>query len=268
VAGRKVGDENHIVVIENQFGKTNHDHLGKLLTYAAVNEAMTGIWISEKVSDDHRKVIDWLNDNTPPQVSFYLVELKAYCIGDSPVAPELFVVCRPNMQTKIRDKAKPENQDRALWRKEFWEDVLSFIKEQNPPFRVQSAGVDSWSAITVGRSGFCIALSIETRSKRVCCQLIINPAWRLSAFEQLHTQREAIEQEIGSSLEWQALPDMKISRIKLYADLDPTEPSNHEEIKVWMNRQANAFYRAFPSRVQSLNADETAFLAENQVSEN
>lgn len=64
IVGHLVGDENHRLVIENQFGKTNHDHLGKLLTYAAQHTAMTGIWLSEYVADDHREVIDWLNNFT------------------------------------------------------------------------------------------------------------------------------------------------------------------------------------------------------------
>lgn len=69
IVGNRLGDEIHVVVIENQYGKTNHDHLGKLLTYAAVHRAMTGIWISEMISDDHRQVIDWLDENTPPNVN-------------------------------------------------------------------------------------------------------------------------------------------------------------------------------------------------------
>ena len=82
-----VGEEKHRVVIENQFGRTNHEHLAKLLTYAATQKAMTGIWIAEEVADDHRQVIDWLNENTPDTISFFVAELKAYRISDSPAAP-------------------------------------------------------------------------------------------------------------------------------------------------------------------------------------
>lgn len=72
-----VGDESHVVVIENQFGRTNHDHLAKLLTYAAVHKAVVGIWIAEEAADDHRQVIDWLNENTPNTVSLYLAEAQS-----------------------------------------------------------------------------------------------------------------------------------------------------------------------------------------------
>ena len=69
IVGRALGDENHVVIIDNQYNKTDHDHLGKMLTYAAVHSATTGIWISERVSEDHRQVIDWLNSVTPPNAS-------------------------------------------------------------------------------------------------------------------------------------------------------------------------------------------------------
>ena len=72
-----VGDESHVVVIENQFGRTNHDHLAKLLTYAAVQKAVVGIWIAEEAADDHRQVIDWLNENTPNTVSLYLASKRS-----------------------------------------------------------------------------------------------------------------------------------------------------------------------------------------------
>src|SRR5262245_26819312 len=52
------------VVIENQFGKTNHDHLGKMLTYAATLGAAAVVWIAERFTDEHRKAIEWLNDHT------------------------------------------------------------------------------------------------------------------------------------------------------------------------------------------------------------
>ena len=97
IVGNLVGDEKHIIVIENQFGRTNHDHLAKLLTYAAAHNAMTGIWIAEEAPDDHRQVIDWLNENTPDNISLYLVEVKAYTIGTSDPAPRLDAVCRPNV---------------------------------------------------------------------------------------------------------------------------------------------------------------------------
>lgn len=116
--GNLLGDENHIVVIENQYGKTNHDHLGKLLTFAAVHKAMTVIWIAEKVSDDHREVIDWLNENTLTNVNLYLVGLELFRIGNSPAAPQLDIVCRPNLTVKeTKSGLSQAGQGHHLWRR-------------------------------------------------------------------------------------------------------------------------------------------------------
>ena len=261
VVARLQGDENHAVIIENQFGKTNHDHLGKLITYAAVNDATTAIWISETASDDHRKAVDWLNENTPPNVNFYLARIHAYRIGSSPAAPLLDVVCRPNFQVKSRPSV---NGDRQVWLKDFWEDVLGDIRERNPPYRVQSPSTAHWSAITTGRSGFYMAISTMARSTKICCEFIINTSWRLDAFAQLEEQREEIEREIGESLEWLALPEMKQSRIQLQSELDPRELANREEIKKWMFEKSVAFYLAFSPRTRILQPSANAIIQPEQ----
>lgn len=256
IVGHALGDENHIIVIENQYGKTDHDHLGKMLTYAAVHAATTGIWLTERVSEDHRQVIDWLNNITPPNVNFFLAEIKAYRIDDSPVAPQLDVVCRPNLEVKVqRGESKQELKDRHVWRKEFWEEILTYIKDQNPPFNVQSPSIDHWSSIAIGRSNFSIALSLVPKHQCITCELTITPSWKDSAFEQLAAQREDIESELGKPLEWLPLPGRKVARIMVKANIDPKNDSNRELVKQWMNEQANAFYRVFRSRVQNLSAD-------------
>ncbi len=179
IVGHALGQPNHKIVIENQFGRTDHDHLGKLLTHAAMHSAMTGIWLAEKVSDDHRKVIDWLNDNTPQTVSLYLAEIRAYRIGDSPAAPQLDVVSRPNLQTKLEvGDTNAELKERHIWRKQFWEEILGFIRDQKPPFRVQSPSTDAWTNIAIGRSHFAIALTLTPKRQCIGCELYMTPPWK------------------------------------------------------------------------------------------
>jgi hypothetical protein len=253
IVGHALGDENHVIVIENQFGKTNHDHLGKLLTYASTHSAMTGIWMSEHVADDHRKVIDWLNDNTPPTVSLYLAQVQAYRIGDSPAAPQLDVVSRPNVQTKIRrGEGDPALKERHIWRRDFWEEILEHIKAQNPPFRVQSPGANAWTNISIGRSEFTLGLTLTPKRQCIGCELYIAPSWKEEAFAQLEAQRDVVEREVGEPLQWLPLPDKKVARILLESPLDPRDPKNRDEIKKWMYKQAMAFYKAFHPRVKAL----------------
>jgi len=252
ISGHLLGDANHKVVIENQFGRTNHDHLGKLLTHAAMHSAMTGIWLAEKVADDHRKVIDWLNDNTPKTVSLYLAEIKAYRIGDSAPAPQLSIISRPNLQAKIEIEQEPgELKERHIWRKQMWEEILGYIKDQKPQFRVQSPGTDAWSNIAIGRGYFALSLTLTPKRQCIGCELWMNPPWKEDAFAQLAEQREAIESEIGERLQWKPL-EGKTARILLEAPIDPADPANREAVKAWMHKHALAFYKAFHDRVKKL----------------
>ncbi len=254
IVGHALGDENHIIVIENQFGKTDHDHLGKLLTYAAMHSAMTGIWISQHISNDHRKVIDWLNDNTPPNVSFYLAQLKAYRIDNSAVAPQLDVVSRPNLQVKIhRTNDSQQTTQTQKWRQETWQDILDYISDQNVPFSVQSPSDDHWSNIALGRAGFWIELRIVSRNQRIGCAVAMDVSWKKDAYNQLLAQQKKIEEEIGANLEWREMPGHKSSRIVLEANIDPRTDGNRQQVKEWMHKYAVAFHKAFRHRVKNLN---------------
>lgn len=253
VVGHLLGDEGHKVVIENQFGRTNHDHLGKLLTYASMQGATTAIWLAEHVSDDHRKVIDWLNDSTPSNISFYLACIQAYRIDGSPVAPQLDVISRPNVEAKIKlTDDNPELKERHLWRRAFWEEILSYIKDQKPPFRLQAPGIDAWANIAVGRSHFNLALTLTPKRGCIGCELYMTPTWKDVAFAQLLAQREEIEAEIGESLNWQPLQGKKAARIILEAPINPRDESNRVKVKQWMHQHAVAFHKAFQPRVKLL----------------
>jgi hypothetical protein len=240
-------------VIENQYGKTNHDHLGKLLTYAAVHKAMTGIWISETISDDHRQVIDWLNENTPPNVNLYLVGLKLFRIGDSPVAPQLDVVCRPNEKVKeTKGGLTPGDLERHKWRAEMWERIGEAIRASKPPFRLQKPSHFHWSAIALGRSGFSLNMLLTPKNGSIGIELYGQVSWKMHAFKSLESQKTEIEQEVCSGLQWQNNPDNKSFRILLEANIDPKKPENLEAVKDWFKVNTTLMHKAFKGRVAAL----------------
>jgi hypothetical protein len=100
-------DESHKVIIENQLGKTDHDHLGKMITYAAGLGARTLIWVSDRFCDEHREALDWLNHNTSERLDFYGLEIRAFRIDNSRPAPQFSVISSPNIQAKVPEKKLP-----------------------------------------------------------------------------------------------------------------------------------------------------------------
>lgn len=84
------------VIIENQFNRSDHDHLGKTLTYLAGHDAHTVVWLAESFSDDHLAALTWLNENTPDGVYFFAVIPRVLRIADSPPGLQFDVELRPN----------------------------------------------------------------------------------------------------------------------------------------------------------------------------
>ena len=112
-----------IVIIENQLSATDHKHLGQLMVYATNRRAKAVVWIATKITDEYRKVLDWLNDNTPETIVFYGLEVELWKIGESLPAPRFNVVCKPNELTKIESGGglASEPTETKLLQLEFWQ---------------------------------------------------------------------------------------------------------------------------------------------------
>ncbi len=257
IIGNLVGDEKHHVAIENQFGKTNHEHLAKLITYAATHKAMTGIWIAEEAADDHRQVIDWLNQNTSNTIAFYLVELRAYSINGSPPAPMLDIVCKPNVSMKqdnapISDAEKRRNE----WRLAFWEDIHQELKTTQLPFNLQKPGTDHWSSISVGRSNFYISMLLIPKNQAIGIEVVIKTPWKDSAFKQLRTQASEIHSELGLDLDWRPMLEKISARILLTEKLDPSQETNRRKVCEWFKLWTPKIYNSFQHRIKELEEPE------------
>src|SRR5271157_3650817 len=110
ILAKAANDEEHKVIIENQLGKTDHVHLGKIITYAAGLGAKTLIWVSDKFCDEHREALDWLNSNTGEQLAFWGLEIRAFRIDGSRPAPQFALISGPNAATKaVREKFPSAN---------------------------------------------------------------------------------------------------------------------------------------------------------------
>ena len=135
------------VIIENQLEPTNHDHLGKIITYASGLGASVIVWIVKEAREEHRSALEWLNNITNDAVNFFLIEIHAYKIGDSDPAPYFEVVEKPNDFTKSNKKAKTSDGEMNRSMSErfaFWTDFNDVLVAKGKPFNVRKATTDHW----------------------------------------------------------------------------------------------------------------------------
>lgn len=120
ILGRNLADGTTIV-IENQFGRSDHDHFGKALTYLAAHDAKIVIWLAETFADEHRAALAWLNDNTPEDVAFYGIAPRLMRIAGSPPGLRFDVVIAPNsfVKSKKREERKVDEAVGGV-REAFW----------------------------------------------------------------------------------------------------------------------------------------------------
>jgi len=154
-------DQGHSVVIENQLEQTNHDHLGKLITYMSNLDAKTAIWITSHPRPEHEKAVNWLNEFLPNDIAFYLLKIEAFKIGNSDPAPKITVIAGPTRVGKKIGEQKKELAERHTLRIEFWKGLLDLAKTRTNLFARISPSYDNWIGASSGTPGFDYLFSIR-----------------------------------------------------------------------------------------------------------
>lgn len=206
--------DGHTVIVENQLERTDHDHLGKLLTYMINLDAHGAIWVATEVRQEHQRVIDWLNEVTSADTNFYFVKVEAIRIGDSPFAPLFTVLSRPDIQTREIGEEKKALAERHILREAFWTQLLERSRGKTTLTENRSPTYDHWLAVAAGRSGINYNYLIYMDHAAIDLYIDFGDhAANKSAFDQLLEQRESIEQEFGDTFEWRRMDDKRSSRI-------------------------------------------------------
>jgi len=207
------------VVIENQLEKTDHDHLGKLITYLTNLDANVGIWITSEPVEEHVKAIDWLNENAPDDVSFYLVKIEAVKIEPQPIAAPLFtIIARPTEESKEIGLEKKEYAQRHLLRKEFWTKLLERANKLTKLHSGVSPSIYSWIGTGAGKSGisYNYVVTYSYGSSEIYLDRgkdFVEPNINKIRFDELIKHKKEIEERFGESLEWERLDNRRGSRI-------------------------------------------------------
>lgn len=219
------------VIIENQLEATNHDHLGKIITYAAGLDSNTIIWIVKEAREEHRAAIEWLNNNTSNKIGFFLMELHAYKIDESRPAPMFKVIEKPNdfvknSQKSYKDGDLNKSQAERLY---FWNEMNKRVIEKGRPFNVRKATADHWYNVALGSSEATISIGLISKNNYISIEVYINNNKEL--YDNLFSKKDEIEEKLGLSLEWLRLDNKKASRILTYIDgLDFDNHDNYPQL--------------------------------------
>lgn len=223
------------VIIENQLGKSDHDHLGKILTYLVAMAAKTAIWIVADPRPEHVSTITWLNESS--SANFYLLKLEAIRIGTSEPAPLLTVIVGPSEEGKGVGKTKQEIAERYTIREHFWEQLLVLAKQKTKLHANISPTQHNWLGTSSGKQG--LGFNYALRKNEAQVELYIDRGKERdkenkAIFDDLFKHKEEIEKAFGEHLEWERLEGKRACRIRKritiggYRDDENKWPKIHE----------------------------------------
>jgi hypothetical protein len=237
VSGRKI-------IIENQLEGTNHDHLGKIITYASGYDAEIIMWIVKDVRDEHQKAIEWLNEHTDENISFFLIKLELWQIENSNPAPKFEIIVSPNEWAKVikTNQATGDLTNTKLQQLDFWGKFKSYAQEIDSNLRLQTPRPQHWYDVSIGNSECHVALTINTREKLLGCEIYINQSKELFNF--FRELKNDVEKEIGEEAIW--VDAAKASRIKIHKSVTSVfDPASLEQHFAWLYEKTVLFRKTF-----------------------
>ena len=249
------------VLIENQLERTDHNHLGQLLTYAAGLDVVSIIWIAQKFTEEHRAALDWLNEITDDRFNFFGMEIELWQIGDSDVAPKFNLVCKPNNWSKtvktgamqVSEMSETRQKRIAFWTafKELL-DKTSFIKAQKPL-------PDNWMVHTIGRTGVHLESIIstwdsekESYTGEIRAQLVLDGNDSKKYFELLKQKGDEIETKMGERLTWYNPTDAKVCRIYVRKETNFLNSELWGEQHQWLKEKIEKLHKVFVPIIQKI----------------
>ena len=226
------------IIVENQLEKTNHSHLGQLLTYAASIEARIIVWVVAKINAEHQKAVEWLNDHTDEDFNFFLVKVGAYRIADSKPAPKFDVVVKPDLWS---NKNLTDRQRNHL---HFWENFIEYADRSDTNLKIiPKIYPECWYNFPINNSHARISIDRNFSKNHIYAGIYIRDSQEL--YDQLHQNKDLFEKCVGEKVEWLPLLDKKASRIRCTLCCDPEDVYRYEKYYEWILKRAEELYRGF-----------------------
>ncbi len=253
------------VLIENQLERTDHRHLGQLITYASGLRAVTIVWIANPFTEEHRSALDWLNEITDSRFNFFGLEVELWKIGDSNVAPKFNVVSKPNDWSKTVSEGVAVVEREALTdtkqlQLEFWTDFHKFATLNSKVVRPTKPHPQHWMNMSIGKTGFNLTAiaslwNNETQSyqpNEIRAQVEMHGKEAKQHFEKLRERQEEIEFELGFPVVWFNDPEKVSCKILTSKSVNLNDRSDWNNQFGWLVKQLNDLHRVFWQRIRDL----------------
>ena len=250
---------NRPVIIENQLETTDHDHLGKLITYASGYDANVVVWITREFKDEHRQALDWLNQRSSEDTEFFGVVVEVWKIGDSRPAPHFRVVSAPNdwhkSNVKIRTTGEPSPQQERY--QAFFQNLIDTLREEHSFTGARKAQPYGWHSFSAGHGQKLLYRASFFRDGARVEAYIDNGDhdWNKEIFDQLSDRREEIQSDIQGEFNWNwdRLDARRASRISVERQGSiHDDQKTLDEIHEWMVANLLEFKRVFGPHLAEL----------------
>ena len=245
---------NKLVVIENQYGSTDHRHLGQIITYASVLGAGAVVWIAESIRPEHKLAMDFLNQNLKESLRLYAVEASAIRIDESKPAFLLTVVSMPSEASIGLPEVGQQPSETEVRYRTYFQSLIDELREVHKFTNARVGQPQSWYTFTSENSKVYVYSTSFAQGGRVRVELYLDcgdKAKNEQLFDCLLQQKEQIEADVGAALSWERLDTRRACRVALYRDgsID-ADSETLAEIRRWAIQNLLKFKSVFPVRVQ------------------
>jgi hypothetical protein len=252
------------VLIENQLERTDHTHLGQLLTYAAGLNAVTIVWIAERFTDEHRATLDWLNERTDEKINLFGLEIELWRISDSPIAPKFNIISQPNNWSRTIQQAASGTEVSAHKQLQlrFWTAFKEYMETKSSIVRCQKPLPQHWTNHAIGRSGVHLDSIVslwnsETGLKgpEIRAELYLNGPNAKQEFVALEKRKEEIETSLGFPLTWHNPENKAACRLYTRKDANFIDETAWPELFEWLRQRLEKMHKVFAPIVKELKSN-------------
>lgn len=227
------------VIIENQLEDTNHDHLGKIITYAAGKDAQVVVWIVKRARDEHRQAVEWLNQHTDSNVGFFLVCIELWQIDNSSPAPVFNVVEKPNDWAKAIKNVEGLNETQKF-KVNYWQSFIERMQGNEgytKNFSFRKARPQHWYNLSLHAPNYHIGLTLNTQKNTIGCEIYVDDDKDL--FFKFKEKKEIFEEALKEKIEW--VEATKDCRVLVRKNINIKKQENWATCFDWYLEKALAF---------------------------